>query len=194
MKRIAGAVAAACLAGALLTGCGGGDDNSAGSADSTDTSTTTGDVTPPTTTVTTTTTTDDNGDGDGASGDYCNDLKSAKVTVEALGDQTMTQATFDKMTGLLHGIADEAPDSVSDDWHAISDELDAINQAFRAAGVNFDDLAKIGQPGGPTLDPAALQKLSNAMKGLDDQRLTQASTSINNEVKADCGFNLGMGG
>jgi len=191
MKRIVGAVAAACLAGALLTGCGGSSDNSGSPNDSTDTSTSTGGdtTTPPTSSSTTT----DSGDDNGASGDYCDDLKSAKVTVEALGASQMTQASFDKMSGVLQIIASEAPDSVSDDWTTLSHTIDSISQALQSAGISIDDLAKVGQPGGPTIGPAQLQALSAALKGLDESSITQATTAINAEVLKDCGLKLGMG-
>jgi hypothetical protein len=194
MKRIMGAVAAACLAGALLTGCGGGDDNGSGPNDSTDTrtSTSTDASTPPTSPSTPTS--DDNGDDNGASGDYCSDLKQAKVTVEALGDDTITQESFDKLAGVMHVIAAEAPDSVSDDWNTLGDAITSISQALQASGLNLDDLSKIGQPGVPTPDPATLQKLTTALQSINEQGITQASTAINAEVLADCGFKLGMGG
>ena len=36
---------------------------------------------------------------------------------------------------------------------------------MQEAGITFDNLNKVGQPGGPTLDPAKLQALTTARKG-----------------------------
>jgi hypothetical protein len=177
------------MAGALLTGCGGSDNNS-GPSQSTNSSDTSaskgGDTTNPSTTS--------GSDSNGASGSYCDDLKSAKATVEAFGGANMNQASFDVLTGVLHNIADEAPADVSDDWNTLGDAIDSISLALQKAGISFDDLSKMGQPGGPTLDPADLQALETALQGMDATGLDKASKAIDTEVKNDCGFALGVGG
>jgi len=135
---------------------------------------------------------DDNGGGSG--GGYCDDLQSTKTTVTALGDADISQATFDKLTASVHTIADEAPDDIKDDWNTIADTLDTFNQAMSDAGIDFDNLQKLGQPGGPTIDPAKLQAITAAAGKLDTDAITTASDNINAQVKKECGFELNIGG
>jgi len=172
------------MAGALLTGCGGNDNNSSPSegTNSTDDG---GNSSAPSTT---------SGDDTGGSGSYCDDLKSAKVTVTALGEAHMTQATFDKLTESVHTIAGEAPSDIQDDWNTIADALDTFNAAMSDAGITFDNLKDLGQPGGPTIDPAKLQAITAAAGALDAHALTAASDNIDKQVKSECGFELSSGG
>jgi hypothetical protein len=192
VKRIVVALAAAGLMGALLTGCGGSDDkgsNPNGRA-ATRPSPGSGKTSGVRTTSPTTTTT--------AmpifTGDYCADLKSAKNTVEVLGAASLSQDSFDQLSDVLHIVGDEAPHSVADDWKTLGDALDSISHALQTAGITFDDLDKIGQPGVPKVDRVNLRTLTHALNSLRGPGIARAQTVINLEVKSDCGFALGMGG
>ena len=133
-------------------------------------------------------------DGGGSGGGYCDDLQATKATVTSLGDNDISQATFDDLTSSVHTIADEAPGDIQDDWNTIADTLDTFNQAMSDAGIDFDNIQKLGQPGGPTVDPAKLQAIQEAAGKLDTDAITTASDNINKQVKSECGFELNIGG
>lgn len=133
------------------------------------------------------------GDDGGSGGGYCDDLKSTKATITSLGDADLTQATFDKLTDNVHTIADEAPSDITDSWNTVAGALDTFTSALSDAGLSIDDLQKIGQPGVPTPDPAALQALTTASQKLDSDALTAASDKINTEVKSECDLDLDIG-
>jgi ABC-type glycerol-3-phosphate transport system substrate-binding protein len=136
----------------------------------------------------------DSGDSGGSGGGYCDDLKGTKTTVTALGDADMTQATFDKLSGDVQTIADEAPSDVKGDWNTIADALQKFNTAMSDAGITFDNLKDLGKAGGPTLDPAKLQAITAAAGALDADAITTASDNINKEVKSECNIDLDIGG
>jgi hypothetical protein len=134
------------------------------------------------------------GDSGGSGGGYCDDLKATKTTVTALGDADMNQATFDKLSGDVRTIANEAPSDIKGDWSTIANALDTFNQAMSDAGITFDNLKDLGKAGGPTIDPAKLQAITAAAGKLDADAITTASDNINTEVKSECNIDLNIGG
>jgi hypothetical protein len=134
------------------------------------------------------------GDSGGSGGGYCDDLKATKTTVTALGDNDMNQATFDKLSGDVRTIADEAPSDIKGDWSTIANALDTFNQAMSDAGITFDNLKDLGKAGAPSIDPAKLQAIEAAAGKLDADAITTASDNINQEVKSECNIDLNIGG
>jgi ABC-type glycerol-3-phosphate transport system substrate-binding protein len=132
-------------------------------------------------------------DSGGSSGGYCDDLKSTKTTITSLGDADMTQANFEKLTGDLRTIADEAPSDIKGDWGTLADAIDTFTAAMKDAGITFDNLQKINQPGGPTLAPADLTKITDAAGALDADAITKASANIKTEAKSECDVDLDIG-
>jgi hypothetical protein len=132
---------------------------------------------------------DDNGDKAGGGGDYCQDLKSAKKKVDALkgGDLKGIDDTVDTM----HGLADEAPSEIKDDWKVLVGGVDKLVAAIKKAGLSDDDLATLqsGQiPDG--VDMTALQSLMTEIQALDTDEFQKAGDAINKHAKDKCGLDL----
>jgi len=130
------------------------------------------------------------GDDNAASGGgYCDDLAAAKASVADIGDENMSQASFDKLTASLETIADEAPSDIKDDWNTVASTIDGYSQALKDAGVSLDSI----QQDMANLDAGDLQKLTTAVQGLSAEEFTTATTNINEEVKSECDLTLDLG-
>jgi hypothetical protein len=132
---------------------------------------------------------DDNGDSASGGGDYCGDLKSAKKEVDAIkgGDLKDIEKTVDTM----HGLADEAPSEIKDDWKVLVDGVDKLVAAIKKAGLDDEDMATLqsGQiPDG--VDMSALQSLMTEIQSLDTDAFEKAGENINKHAKDKCGVDL----
>ena len=133
---------------------------------------------------------DDSGDkASGGSGDYCNDLKSAKKEVDALKGGDFSD--LEKTTDAMHKLADEAPDEIKGDWDTLVTGVDKLVAALKKAGLDDADMATLqsGQiPDGVDMD--ALTGLMTEIKALDTDEFQKAGENINKHAKDKCGVDL----
>lgn len=128
--------------------------------------------------------------GDGASGDYCNQLKSAKTTFDTLSSGDLGE--LEKGFATFHRLADEAPDELKDQWKVLDDAATSIEDALKDAGLSFDDLPKIqaGQvPEG--VDLAKLTSFASDLQKLNNKKFTDARADIAKQAKDTCKVDLG---
>jgi hypothetical protein len=129
-------------------------------------------------------------DGDSAdSGDYCDDLKTAKKNLDSIegGDLSSLEETSDQ----IHKLRDEAPDDIKDDWEVLSDGFDKIIAAFKKAGLDEDDIANLQSGQLPDdVDMDALQKAMTEIEELSGEEFTKAGDNISKHAKDECGVDL----
>lgn len=130
----------------------------------------------------------DSGSGSG----YCDDIKTASDQLSGLGSgSSFTSAKFDAVNTAVHKIAAEAPSTIKSQWTIVADQFDALIKAIGDAGLSMDDFSKLGQGGTPpSIDPAKLTALTNALKNFDAQGLSAATSKIETQVKSDCNLDL----
>ena len=131
----------------------------------------------------------DNGDNAGGGGDYCKDLKSAKKKVDARKGGDLKG--IDETHATMHGLADEAPSEIKDDWKVLIDGVDKLVAAIKKAGLSDEDMATLqsGQiPDG--VDMSALQSLMTELQALDTEEFQKAGDAIHKHAKDKCGIDL----
>lgn len=132
------------------------------------------------------------GSGSSSGGSYCDDIKTASNQLSGLGSgSSFTAGKFDAVNTAVHKIADEAPSTIKSQWTIVADQFDALIKAISDAGLSMDDFGKLSQGGTPpSIDPAKLTALTNALKNFDAQGLSAATSKIQTQVKSDCNFDL----
>ena len=129
------------------------------------------------------------GDEDSA---YCKDLKANKAQFEAMADGDIGK--LEDAFAAMHKLADEAPDSVADDWKTVDEGVTAMTDALDEAGVSLDDLAKIQAGEIPDgVDMSAVQKLGPELEKFGGEEMTKASEAIDKHAADECGVTLAQG-
>ena len=119
--------------------------------------------------------------------DYCAAIEDAKDDFDNLDSLDFTQ--FDEASDTIGGIADQAPDSVQDDWQLVDDRFGHVVDAFTDLGI---DPADLDDPQAlADIDPAKLADLRSVGQELNSPEVQQATEDINKEVREDCGIELG---
>jgi|SRR6266542_5153382 hypothetical protein len=162
-------IAALCGLALALAGCGGGGSKSSSPPETTTTAATTTTVT--TTTATTTTQSTTAAPNFATSGNCRNLAQSASKFSQAL---TGAEGNLKKQAQLFQEFANKAPAEIRSDVQTIADAFTKIANA----GVSL----KAGQT--PTADQVA--KLQQAVKGIDQAKVTQASRNVAAWVQKNC--------
>lgn len=126
-------------------------------------------------------------------GDYCSAIKSANANLKDMSSfANVNEASWTKIRTAASDIESKAPSDVKDDWKVLSDDFDAMDKAFKDAGLSMDDFSSI-QSGKlpPGVDQAKLQQLGKTLQSVDIHRLTSATSAIKTEVKNTCHVELG---
>lgn len=135
--------------------------------------------------------------GGGSSSDaYCDDLKAAKAQFDALDSGTPDFNELDKAFKTFHGLADDAPSEVADEWKTLDGAITDLEKGLEDVGLTVKDLGSItsGQiPEGMTQEDLtkALPKLQTAFKSLDDDKVQKAADEIEKHAKSECNIKLG---
>ena len=168
LARILGLAVVAALV-AIGAGCGGDDDSGGGGP--------LGAATTAAEPSATTETSEGSGGAlPGLGSDECNKL--ARLGAEF--SQAMTGAANSKdveeQVRLFEDFADQTPEDVRDDFQVLAEEYSKIAQALSDA--NFQS--------GEQPDPEAVQKFQEAMQSVDQKRLDEATTNIEQWMKENC--------
>ena len=131
----------------------------------------------------------DDGGGSADSGDYCDDLKSAKKNLDTIegGDLSSLSDTADQ----IHKLRDEAPKEIEDDWKVLADGFDKILAAFEKAGLDEEDIANLQS--GQLPDDVDMEELQAAMTEIQDlggEEFEKAGDNIAKHAKDECGIDL----
>jgi hypothetical protein len=138
---------------------------------------------------------DDNSSaGGGGGGSYCDQIKGVKADVDGLDFTKLTDDQLTSFREALSGIESAAPADVKDDWGAINDAIDQLQQILNEAGLSLSDLQAIeadptNLPDG--VDLAKLQELAQKLQDFASNSDYQAaSDAITANVKSECGIDL----
>jgi hypothetical protein len=169
MKRMLGVCTAAVLAVGSLTACGGGSSDSADNPSEAASSVITE-------------------NGEGGTSDYCAAVQEAK---RKFGGVSFSENDLTDAVSSIHEIADQAPASVSDEWATVDDALTQLVNDLTDLGLDPSDITNPSAIQSLAADPQKLRKLRSISKSFDTKTMTEAGNTIDEEVKADCGFSIG---
>ncbi|WP_375003326.1 hypothetical protein [Aeromicrobium sp. CTD01-1L150] len=120
---------------------------------------------------------------------YCSDLEDAKTEFEALSEGDAAQ--FDQTFSTLQGLADSAPDELSEEWAQLDESISRVQEALDNAGVTFDDLANAQSGELPEgVEPEDLQDLVAEFQEIGSQETQDASDAIVEHAKEECDVDL----
>jgi hypothetical protein len=127
-----------------------------------------------------------------ASGNYCDDLKSANTQLTGLDNPLqLTSDKFNQIQQSVHDLADEAPDDVKPSWNALADAFDNLESTLSDAGLSIDDLANLAKGKLPkNLTIGQAQALGKKLQSIGSPALNQAESKIKAEAKKDCNVTL----
>lgn len=132
------------------------------------------------------------GGGSGsASGNYCDDIKSAKANLSGLNAGNLTQANFDKLASSLDSIRDEAPSNVKAQWVTVTSAIDTFNTALKSAGISMDDISKMeagNMP--PGMDMSKMHDVMTAARSVNTDAFSNAQHALDTEVQSTCHVDL----
>ena len=90
------------------------------------------------------------------------------------------------------GWRDEAPDDIEDEWDTLVQALRGLSDAIRESGADPGDFAAGGTPDG--VSAGQLDAVQQAARELQDLRVQQAGTSIEQHARDVCKVDLGSSG
>jgi hypothetical protein len=129
--------------------------------------------------------------GSGASGSYCDELKSDKAYFQSLGGSNADMSNLDQMFARVHSLAKDAPANVSGDWKTLDDAITTIQSAFKEAGIKPSDLAAMQNGQVPQgVDISKLQALAPKLEALSSSDVSKAADNIAADAKKSCNLDL----
>jgi hypothetical protein len=135
--------------------------------------------------------------GCGGTKSYCSALKDDKPRLTKLAARSAEPgATGGKALGetvdVLAGLADRAPDDIKDEWDTLVQALRGLSDAIRESGADPGDFAGGAKPDG--VSAGQLDAVQQAAHELQDLRVQQAGTSIEQHARDVCKVDLGSSG
>jgi hypothetical protein len=135
--------------------------------------------------------------GCGGTKPYCSALKDDKAQLGRLaGESAEPGAAGGRALGrtvdVLAGLADRAPDDIADEWDTLVQAMRGLSAAIRASGADPGDFAGGAQPDG--VSAGQLEAVRQAARELQDLRVRQAGTSIEQHARDVCKVDLGSSG
>ena len=122
---------------------------------------------------------------------YCSELRSAQKEFGAIGSGDVTPGNLDKILDRMHGLSQQAPPAVADDWRKLDGAISSLRDGLDNLGLGFKDLSdpqKLAQ-----VDPQKLQQFGRQMQQLGGQQFDQAGKAIEKHAKQVCHLDLGKG-
>lgn len=122
--------------------------------------------------------------------DYCAAVQDLKDS--DLSDATMTGPKLSDLRDRLSDLESKAPDSVADDYATLIAGFDQLDAALADVGLSISDMedqatvSRVLDQASPEQVEAVEQAFDSIGTGFD-----AAGQAIEQEVKADCGINLG---
>ena len=129
--------------------------------------------------------------GSGASGSYCDELKSDKAYFQSLGGSNADVSNLDQVFAKVHSLANDAPDNVAGDWKTLDDAVTTFENALKEAGVKPSDLAAMQNGQVPQgVDMSKLQALATKLQALSSSDVSKAADNIAADAKKSCNIDL----
>jgi hypothetical protein len=120
---------------------------------------------------------------------YCNALESDQQVFAEMQDDTSGLALLKHLT-MLHGLADKAPDDLTDEWQTFLGALDAFAGTMHDLGVNPDDFVDGKPPAGLSEDDR--KRIADAASELSSPDVVEAANGIEQHAKDVCKLQLGL--
>jgi hypothetical protein len=117
--------------------------------------------------------------GGGNSADLCDNARELESlgNGDALGD--LDEATFTRLTDLVEGVRENAPDEIKDDIETVADGFADVREIFE----EYDyDLAKLGAAA------ATDAELTERLESFGGQDFTDASERVSTYLQEECGL------
>jgi hypothetical protein len=121
---------------------------------------------------------------------YCSDLKQHDKQIADMIEAGGPLGLLDNLP-MLHDLAENAPDDLTDEWQVFNDALDGLAKALQDAGVKASDFHDGKPPTG--LDAADQKSIADAATQLATDDVVQASAGIEQQARDVCKVNLGLG-
>ena len=128
------------------------------------------------------------GCGDGEKS-YCHALESDQQAFAEMQDDTSGLALLKHRT-MLHGLADKAPDDLTDEWQTFLGALDAFAGTLRDVGVEPDQFVDGKPPAGLGEDDR--KRIADAASELSSPDVVEAANGIEQHAKDVCKLQLGL--
>jgi hypothetical protein len=124
---------------------------------------------------------------------YCSLLKQDRRELEkdSAGAAKPGSDTLGDTVTLLAGLQDKAPDDISGEWDTLVSALQNLEDAVKATGAKYGDLAAGKKPAGVT--DGQLRAVQEAAGELSSTRVQQAASSIEQHAQDVCHVDLGGG-
>jgi hypothetical protein len=120
---------------------------------------------------------------------YCSALKSDQQTFAEMQDDPSGLGLL-KHRSMLRGLADQAPDDLSDEWQTFLGAVDALATTLQETHVDPGDFVGGQPPAG--LSAADRTKIANAASELSSDDVVGAATGIEQQAKDVCKLQLGL--
>ncbi len=135
--------------------------------------------------------------GCGGTKSYCSALKDDKAQLSRLAAESGKPGAaggtaLAETVDVLAGLADKAPDDIADEWDTLVQALRGLSDAIRESGADPGDFASGGTPDG--VSAGQLDAVQQAARELQDLRVQQAGTSIEQHARDVCKVDLGSSG
>ena len=128
---------------------------------------------------------------------YCSALRDDKARLTSLAAESAKPGAnggkaLVQTVDVLAGLADQAPDDIQDEWDTLVQALRGLSDAIRESGADPGDFASGATPDG--VSAGQLDAVQQAARELQDLRVQQAGTSIEQHARDVCKVDLGSSG
>lgn len=126
------------------------------------------------------------GDQDGA-GDYCGLLEDNGNAFADMVSGNVDPSNFDEAVGTLHELREAAPDDVADEWAAIDNPFQELQEVIDDAGLSWEELLQMAPQ---EIDPEvrdAGEKFADDFGSIDVDAIDQ---TLNDHADEECGLDL----
>ena len=120
---------------------------------------------------------------------YCSALEAEQTTFAEMQGDSSGLALLEHRT-MLHGLADKAPDDLSDEWQTLLGALDAFSTTLTDVGVTPDDFVD-GKPPA-SLAEADRARIAHAANELSSPDVVEAANGIEQQARDVCKLQLGL--
>lgn len=115
---------------------------------------------------------------------YCDSLRKADGAFTDLqaGDMSKLGAVFQT----FHGLADDAPQDITDDWRVMDGAITQVETSLEEAGLSLADFESTAM----NADPKKLQAVLDNMESLSSEEVSDAADAIEKHALDDCDVKL----
>ena len=120
---------------------------------------------------------------------YCSALKTDQPMFAEMQDDTSGLGLLEHRTK-LHGLAEKAPDDLTDEWQTFLGALDAFAGTLRDDGVKPSDFVDGKPPEG--ISDAERTRIADGASELSSADVVEAANGIEQHAKDVCKLQLGL--